>query len=35
MHDYRSIQIEIIQAILENHLDDFVLFATKVRNFGT
>ncbi|MFD1177498.1 DUF86 domain-containing protein [Paenibacillus puldeungensis] len=24
VHDYRSIQIEIVQAIIENHIDDFV-----------
>ena len=34
VHDYRSIQIEIVQAILEHHLGDFVLFASKVRDFG-
>lgn len=34
VHDYRSIQIEIVQAIIEHHIDDFVLFATKVRNSG-
>jgi len=34
VHDYRSIQIEIVQAILDHHLGDFVLFASKVRDFG-
>jgi uncharacterized protein YutE (UPF0331/DUF86 family) len=32
-HDYRSIQVEIVQAIIEYHIDDFVLFAAKVRDF--
>lgn len=34
VHDYQSIQIEIVQTIIENHIDDFVSFITKVRDFN-
>lgn len=34
VHDYQSIQAVIIQTIIEKHLDDFISFVEKVREYG-
>lgn len=31
VHDYQALQLEIIQAIIENHLEDFHVFALKIK----
>jgi uncharacterized protein YutE (UPF0331/DUF86 family) len=31
-HDYRSVQIPIVQSIIDNHLDDFHQFVALVRS---
>ncbi|HEY0827594.1 MAG TPA: DUF86 domain-containing protein [Bacilli bacterium] len=31
VHDYRAVQLEIIQSIIEQHLEDFVRFADLIK----
>lgn len=35
VHDYRSIRLEVVQAIIEKHMDDFAFFVTKIRDWGS
>jgi uncharacterized protein YutE (UPF0331/DUF86 family) len=31
VHDYQSIRVEILQSIIENHLNDFLIFTEKMK----
>jgi len=33
VHDYQTLQLEIVQAIIDRHLGDFKAFAEKVREY--
>ncbi|CAM4338446.1 DUF86 domain-containing protein [Paenibacillus alkaliterrae] len=33
VHDYQAIQIEIVKAIIDKHLSDFILFAKRVQTY--
>jgi uncharacterized protein YutE (UPF0331/DUF86 family) len=35
VHDYQAIQIPILQAILEKHLTDFIMFSDAIVRFAT
>lgn len=32
VHDYQALQLEIIQAIIDNHLEDFLAFTLKIKS---
>lgn len=31
VHDYQTVQIDIIKAIIENHLNDFIFFSDQIK----
>ena len=31
VHDYQSIKVEILQSIIENYLNDFLIFTEQIK----